>query len=455
MPPRGPIDVVMLTHNRGDYLQQTFSALRERTPEPVRLIVVDNASEPEVRNWLWERRDWFHRLVLNPKDEYIPGFQHGIDLTVSDPYIVADPDLIVPAMQPSWLARLLSLFDSNPDFGMIALDLDASNQPAHFTQEWVDAFRGNPRRVSEDLMEGNVGTHFAAIRRDALQEPFQSDFGACESVRRAGYRVGWTPAVKLWHLGWDDIERYPDYLAAKTRERGAGFADYGDPATLLNRRPPRLRELALAGPVFALTRAARVPDEAVLEVAWREPWVGAVCDDVVTIHSPGEGRLPVDDGAAAAVVLVDPPADSVSDIIDEACRVATTMVVVGAELKTVGGRAAAQLAPPGWSGFEHAGPGTRVVALAEEGDRSPEMKQRLGLSTVQDRDGWLALWAGGTFPPSHRRLFAFTADAPGKAPPVVQWEPERLDRWRPQATEPAEPEARRRSHFPLLRRLRR
>ena len=57
-----PVDIVMVTHNRLDYLERTIEALLERTPEPIRLTLVDNASEPEVRAWIAERRDLFEHV---------------------------------------------------------------------------------------------------------------------------------------------------------------------------------------------------------------------------------------------------------------------------------------------------------------------------------------------------------------------------------------------------------
>jgi GT2 family glycosyltransferase len=50
------IDIVMVTHDRLDYLVATVETLYDRTPEPFRLTVVDNASGPAVRNWLAEVR---------------------------------------------------------------------------------------------------------------------------------------------------------------------------------------------------------------------------------------------------------------------------------------------------------------------------------------------------------------------------------------------------------------
>ena len=57
-------DIVMLTHNRLDHLVQTVDALEERTTAPFRITIVDNASGPEVRNWLEANRARFHQLIL-------------------------------------------------------------------------------------------------------------------------------------------------------------------------------------------------------------------------------------------------------------------------------------------------------------------------------------------------------------------------------------------------------
>ena len=112
-----PIDIVLLTYNRLDYLIATVDALEERTPEPFRLTVVDNASSGDVRNWLVENRSRFHQVILQPMNEHIAGFQRGIDATTSDPVVLAEPDLIVPSLDPSWLARFPARMAAPPASG--------------------------------------------------------------------------------------------------------------------------------------------------------------------------------------------------------------------------------------------------------------------------------------------------------------------------------------------------
>src|SRR6201999_1040853 len=90
------LDLILLTHNRLAHLVATVDALEERTRSPYRLTIVDNASGPEVRNWLAANRARFHGLVLLAENEFLPALNHAIPETTSDPFIVTDPDLIVP-----------------------------------------------------------------------------------------------------------------------------------------------------------------------------------------------------------------------------------------------------------------------------------------------------------------------------------------------------------------------
>ena len=422
-----PVDIVIVTHDRLDYLERTVEALLKRTPEPIRLTLVDNASGPDVRNWIAERRELFEHVLLLPRNEHQPAFQRGIELTASDPYLVTDPDLVVPELEPSWLARLLELMERHPDFGLIGLGLDPANRPPVLAPESLEPL------VDGELVEGSVGTWFQAIRRDALRIPYTKDSHACRAVRATGYRVGWAPGIRAFHLGWDDHERYPAHLAAK----------HADPVTYTNyrevgliARPPALGELALAAPVAAELRAAGIPDGAVLELAWSEPVLGAVLEDVVTVAAPTL-PLPLEEGAAAAVVLVDAPRAA----IDEAVRLASRLVVLVGDLEAVGGAGADEFAPEGWSGVERSGIGALPLALARAGDELEAMRTHRRYTTLEDRERWLAFFAAGAFGESERRLFVLRRDE--RAVPLERVRgAEGLARWRPPAREVPTPRSR-------------
>jgi Glycosyl transferase family 2 len=415
----GPIDIIMLTHDRLEHLVATVDALEARTPEPYRLTIVDNASGPEVRNWLGDNQRRFHQVILRPTNEHVRAFTHGIAATVSDPFVVTDPDVVVPELEPSWFARMLDLVERYPDFGLIGVGLDQVNRPAVLGPHVIDP----ATVVNGELVEAGTGTVFQFIRRDAMVTSYRSDGQACTTVLRAGYRVGWASEVRALHLGWDDFRLYPGHLLSKP-------GDYGIYREIdLVRRAPTLEELALAAPLVAETRHAGVPDAAVLELAWGGPVLGASVPDVHAVAAPEQDELPVEDGAAGAVVLKLPPRARAAALLEECCRVSANLVVALAPLDTFGATPAAELAPPGWRGREARAVGDVPLALARAADAS--LAELVDASTAQDRERWLSLFAVSGFGKSDLRLWIWERDRPLAPPRRVRCDAALLSPWRP------------------------
>jgi hypothetical protein len=399
----------MLSHDRLDVLVETVECLHARTPEPFRLTLVDNASGPDVRNWLAANPQLFERVILRPTNEHQPAFQHGIEATTSDPFIVTDPDVVVPEFEPSWLARMLGLLERHPDYGLIGMT--------------INGFPDAPPGL--DIVEENVGTWFQLIRRDALRVPYTKDSTACRAVRDAGFRVGRTGDIIGFHLGAYDPDRYPAYMHAKVEAvdealavgRLAPYVYY----KRINSLPhaASLAELAEAAPIWDALRKAGAAPAASLEVTWRERPLSAALDGLVAIAG-GVERIELPASAAAAVVLVEPTRADLQTALDEAFRIAATAVVLATDLETVEGRSAAELAPAGWSGTEAAALGDLQLDLARSGDEHVLTRPSGRYTTVQHRLDWLDLWAHGAFGTTSRRLFVFRASSGATAPQQLQ-----------------------------------
>jgi glycosyl transferase family 2 len=420
-----PTDIVILTHNRLDHLVEMVDALEARTKAPYRITIVDNASGPEVRNWLQANRERFHQLILREENLYPgssgPALQIGIDATTSDPVVVTDPDLVVPERDPCWLTEMLGILERHPDFGILGIGLDQSNLPAVQEPENL-----RPEEIVDDeIVEQPVGSVFTFVRREALGS-YYDDWRACQSVERAGYRFGWALNVRAFHLGWDDYKLHPGHLASKRR--------YGGPylEVHLIPRAPSLHELAVAGPVIAETRRAGVPDAAVLELSWADtPPVAASVPGVLGLLSPEDADLSYVEGAAGAVLLVDPPRERAAELVAEACRVARGPVIAVAPLATFGARPADELSPAGWRGREQAGPGDVPLRLA----RSVEAHE-LGMTTLDDRERWLDVFARAAFGKSERRMWVWEPTEPEPVPDDVMVDLARVTPWEPVAPPP-------------------
>jgi hypothetical protein len=245
--------------------------------------------------------------------------------------------------------------------------------------------------------------------------------------------VGWAPGIRGIHLGWDDYRLHPAHLAAKHLDYGV----YREVALI--ERPPTLGELAVAGPAVARTRAAGIPDASVLELAWSAPAVGAALPASVCLLEPDPAALPLDDDAAGAVVLVDPPKGHGPRLVAEAARVAAGMVVAIADLDAFDARTAQELAPPGWTGEEAHGPGDVTVALAACAEREAEIAARLGPATLEDREAWLRFFSAGAFGSGRRRLWVWRPEEAVALPRRVHLDASRARPWRPVPAPAPEP----------------
>ena|GEM_PF-4206787 len=205
------IDIVLLTHERLAYLKQTVDALFARTLHPFRLTIVDNASGPELQAYLDELRPRLHRLIRNSENRWTEAFTQGIAITRSDPFIVSDPDILVPQLEPCWLTRMLDLMADHPEMGMVALNLDASNKPAKLPDVYVS--EKSPH--GPDLTLSYVGTVMQTIRRQYFASPYTTDWHAVEAIRANGGLVGFANHLVGYHLGWNEDQDYPEHLVKK------------------------------------------------------------------------------------------------------------------------------------------------------------------------------------------------------------------------------------------------
>jgi len=229
-----PVDIILLSYNRADYLAQMVAALERRTQAPYRLTIVDNASGAATRQWLRANAWRFHQIIWNERNEHLAGLDRGIRATESEIFVVSDADLVVgaPTSDGCWLTRLLSLAARHDDFGLIAVRLDSISAARN-------ARLDSAPRIDGELLETPTGVWLNLIRRSALRVPYMSDGITCHALRRAGYRVGIAANIYATHLGDGDAERHPDYLARKQVASGWSTTYPRYPSSLTSRRRRR------------------------------------------------------------------------------------------------------------------------------------------------------------------------------------------------------------------------
>ncbi len=207
-----PIDIIFLTYNRLKYFHETIEKLINNTRYNYNIIIVDNNSDKEFTKYLQQTSILYHKLILNDKNEWTAAFQKGIDNSSSDPFIVSDPDILVPALEEKcWLERLINLNEQNEEIGLLALNLDPTNKPAQMS----DVYIGEKQYFNDEITLGNVGTVMQAIKRKYFNFNYTTDWETCEGIRRNGGKVGFARNIVGYHLGWNEEEDYPDYMVDK------------------------------------------------------------------------------------------------------------------------------------------------------------------------------------------------------------------------------------------------
>lgn len=372
-----PVDIILLSYNRLDFLAEMIEKLEQRTVWPHRVTIVDNASGPATRQWLRDNAQRFHQIIWNERNEHLGGFQRGIAATSGELFVLSDADLVVsvPEGAACWLTRLVELAERHPDFGLLGVRLDSVSAARNAHVETA-------RVVDREILETATGVWLNLIRRAALSVRYMSDGIASHAIRRAGYRVGVAAQVYATHLGDQDPQRHPDYLARKQASSGwrTTYPDY--PELARSASPPTLHALALAAPVLASLEHRGIAPADTVELCAPHPTLAAVAPEVIAVTP----ATPIPSGARAIAVL----APEQPELLERAFATAAELVFVLAT-------SAVPPTPAGWRfAAEHAGPDRVMLALADLGSR-PRWRQRLLYSTSEHREQWLGVFRAACF----------------------------------------------------------
>jgi GT2 family glycosyltransferase len=180
--------IVVLSFDQLRHTQGCLASLREHTPEPHEVVVVDNGSAPEVAGWVREHADV---AVLNPENRGVAAaLNQGARAASGDVLVFLNNDTRVPA---GWLAPLHQALRAGDDVGVVS--------PAVTAGTAIHRRRAPGTEVRElapfsDYIPAGV---CLALRRAALEAAggwhetgavvASEDFELCFALWALGYRV--------------------------------------------------------------------------------------------------------------------------------------------------------------------------------------------------------------------------------------------------------------------------
>jgi len=110
-----PTSIVVLSFDQLRYTQGCLTSLRQHTPEPHEVVVVDNGSAPEVAAWVREHADV---AVLNSDNRGVAAaLNQGARAASGDVLVFLNNDTRVP---PGWLAPLHQALRAGDDVGVVS-----------------------------------------------------------------------------------------------------------------------------------------------------------------------------------------------------------------------------------------------------------------------------------------------------------------------------------------------
>jgi glycosyltransferase involved in cell wall biosynthesis len=127
-----PIDIIIITFQRLNFLKKTIDSIDKRTFYPFRIIVVDNASTDGTKEYLKEMK----KVGKIGEHVFLPenigqclALNEGFKLVQSEYFVTTQDDCLPPDLRPCWLERLLHLYQKyEPDIGAICMRIQRTRR---------------------------------------------------------------------------------------------------------------------------------------------------------------------------------------------------------------------------------------------------------------------------------------------------------------------------------------
>ena len=212
------IDILMITHNRLEYLKKALPSVLNQTYKDFKLTIWDNASDKETIDYLHTLPDSI-RIIFSPTNHPLAFVTTRMFLKEfkSDFVGKVDSDIIFP---PDWIERIM-----------------AKHQEKHYG--FLGGFHFRPEDISElnPIIENgvwhkhNIGGNFIIRREDFKGYEGFAVWGLSEYQAEMGFPNGylWDPILWIEHMEDARSEHYintKEYNDYKKKTRGISLDTY-------------------------------------------------------------------------------------------------------------------------------------------------------------------------------------------------------------------------------------
>jgi GT2 family glycosyltransferase/glycosyltransferase involved in cell wall biosynthesis len=325
--PRAPVqvheasvDIIVCVHNALSDVQRCLQSVMEHTSRPYSLILVDDGSGAETRDYLATLTQTHAATLLRNEDAtgYTRAANQGLRQSSADYVVLLNSDTVVT---PQWLDRLVACAESAPDIGLVGpLSNTASWQSIPRVELHGDwAVNPLPEGLSVEEMGQLVAQYSARlyptmpflngfcllVRRQVIDEvgifdevTFGEGYGEENDFILRARKAGWRPALA------DDVYVYHAQSRSYSTTRRKRLSEQADIRLAQKHDPKIIREGVVACQQDRVLEGIRARSQAMLaREKWtargREAFSGQRLLFVLPIAEPGGGGNVVIDEARA------------------------------------------------------------------------------------------------------------------------------------------------------------
>jgi len=299
------VSLVVLSHNRPDFLREALRSVAAQTHPPAEVLVVDNLSprSGEVAAVVSEFPG-VRLLAQGCNRGFTGGMNAGLRAAAGGYVVLSEDDIV---LDPGAVAAVVGHLAAHPGVGVAGgLMLNRSDGTVRcaggrvalgtrFLLEVIGAGAADDGRFADPFPVTYLPGAFLAARREVWGRLggfrdryflYMEDVDLCLRAAAAGYRLDVVPAARVWHADPPPSDRVPGWLARLKARNLLRLYLLNAPARVL---PGFLARYAGWGPAvdmargrragwYALAAAARTAAE--LPALARERWAAGGCPRV-------------------------------------------------------------------------------------------------------------------------------------------------------------------------------
>lgn len=239
-------DIVIPVWNLKDYTEQCIESIIKNTRYAYRLIIIDNGSEKETKDYLEsfknDRRISRYMLIRNEENlGCTKAINQGIEASDAEYVCLQNNDTVV---MKGWLTEMVKVGESARDIGII--NTSSNNlglwKPRYMSWErFTEKLR---RQYSGQYIEMAVAVGFCyLIKREVIEKigVLTEEFGLgnfedteyCLRAAKNGYRSVLAKASYVWHKEHASFDLIDDFEKMFTENQKKFYEKFGRPERLL------------------------------------------------------------------------------------------------------------------------------------------------------------------------------------------------------------------------------